>query len=158
MNRSEWETPTPFFEKVNMEFDFTLDACALPHNAKCAAYFAPEHDSLSRCWSGSVWLNPPYGKDIEQWLRKAMNEASRGATVVALIPTRTNAPWWHLYAMKAHEIRFIKSKLAFWLPQENPLGELEKRFLGVPFTGHALLVFRPGIIPTSPVISTYYQR
>jgi site-specific DNA-methyltransferase (adenine-specific) len=155
MERSEWETPVEFFAKVDAEFHFTLDACALSHNAKCVDYIDPSQDALSRRWLGTVWMNPPYGKTIGAWLRKAMDEASRGATVVALVPTRTNPPWWHDYALKAHEIRFIKSKLAFNLPKAE--GDDLKRFLGVPFTGHALLVFRPGEL-CGPTVSTWYQK
>lgn len=72
MNRSEWATPQPFFDRVNAEFGFTLDACALPHNAKVGRYFTPEQNSLEQSWSGEVvWLNPPYGDGIENWLAKA---------------------------------------------------------------------------------------
>ena len=65
-----------------------------------------------------------------------MDSASRGATVVALVPTRTNPPWWHHYVMKAHEIHYVVKKLSFDGPKD-----------GVPFTGHALVVFRPGELP-----------
>lgn len=43
-----WETPQEFFDKLNREFDFTLDACATPENAKCINFYSPEQDGLSR--------------------------------------------------------------------------------------------------------------
>ena len=49
-NCDEWETPPDFFEKLNAEFRFTLDPCALPETAKCPTYFTPDDDGLSRPW------------------------------------------------------------------------------------------------------------
>lgn len=47
-----WATPQDFFDKLNQEFDFTLDVCALPENAKCEKYYSPEIDGLSQQWGG----------------------------------------------------------------------------------------------------------
>jgi phage N-6-adenine-methyltransferase len=142
----KWATPQKFFDKVNAEFGFDVDVCALPETAKCELYFTPEVNGLAQEWKGSVWCNPPYGKTIGAWLRKAYNSASKGATVVCLVPTRTNAPWWHDYAMHAHEIRFVIKKLGFDGPKD-----------GVPFTGHALLIFRPGTGIHNPRVSSWEQ-
>lgn len=143
-----WATRQSFFDKVNREFRFDLDVCALPETTKCLRYFTPDDDGLSKEWTGTVWMNPPYGCDnLERWLRKAMDSASRGATVVALVPTRTNPPWWHLYVMKSHEIHYVVKKLSFDGPKD-----------GVPFTGHALVVFRPGELPhNGPRSFSWYQ-
>lgn len=59
-----WETPQEFFDKLNREFDFTLDACATPENAKCINFYSPEQDGLSMPWNGRVWCNPPYGRQF----------------------------------------------------------------------------------------------
>jgi phage N-6-adenine-methyltransferase len=67
----EWATPQDFFDKWNKEFDFTLDPCATPENAKCARYFTKEQDGLAQSWTGRVWMNPPYGREISKWVRKA---------------------------------------------------------------------------------------
>ena len=60
-----WATPQEFFDTLNEEFQFTLDACALPENAKCSRYFTPLDDGLIQDWGGhTVFCNPPYGKEI----------------------------------------------------------------------------------------------
>ena len=50
-----WETPQAFFDDLNNLFQFTLDACATPENAKCERYFTPEMDGLKQDWDGVVW-------------------------------------------------------------------------------------------------------
>lgn len=60
-NCDEWETPPDFFEKLNAEFRFTLDPCALPETAKCPTYFTPDDDGLSR-----PWIAPGGGRCILQ--------------------------------------------------------------------------------------------
>lgn len=75
-----WCTPRDFFEKLNAEFHFTLDAAATDATALCPDYFTPETDGLARSWatSGAVWCNPPYGREIGKWVKKAHTEALRG--------------------------------------------------------------------------------
>lgn len=67
----EWETPQDFFEKLNEEYHFELDVCATADNAKCERYFTKEQDGLKQEWKGCCWMNPPYGKEIGVWMRKA---------------------------------------------------------------------------------------
>lgn len=107
-----WATPQAFFDKLNAEYGFTLDACASHENAKCQFYFTKEVNGLSRKWSGVVWMNPPYGREIGDWMRKAYESSLSGATVVCLVPARTDTKWWHDYAMKG-EIDFIRGRLKF---------------------------------------------
>lgn len=73
-----WETPQAFFDKLNEEFHFERDVCALPSNAKCAEYFTPEQDGLSQKWTGICWMNPPYGRQIGAWVKKAYEETRGG--------------------------------------------------------------------------------
>lgn len=108
-----WETPQEFFNKLDAEFHFTLDACALPENAKCPVYFTPEQDGLKQPWDGSVWCNPPYGRRISVWIQKASQSAAQGATVVMLLPARTDTSWFHDYIYHKAEIRFIRGRLKF---------------------------------------------
>jgi len=108
-----WATPQDFFGKLNDEFRFTLDVCALPENAKCERYYTPEDDGLSQKWSGVCWMNPPYGRAIGKWVEKAYIAAEEGATVVCLLPARTDTKWWHDYVMRATEIRLVRGRLKF---------------------------------------------
>ena len=106
----QWATPQDFYDKLNEEFGFTVDVCALPENAKCNVYFTPEIDGLKQDWLGVCWCNPPYGRGIGEWIKKASQSE---ATVVCLVPARTDTAWWHDYAMKADDIRFIRGRLKF---------------------------------------------
>ena len=107
-----WATPPETFAALDREFGFTLDVCALPENAKCERYFTPADDGLSRPWEGVCWMNPPYGQTIARWMAKAVESAAAGATVVCLVPARTDTAWWHDYAVKG-EIRFLRGRLKF---------------------------------------------
>lgn len=108
----EWETPQTLFDALHEEFNFETDVCALPGNAKCSHFFTPEVDGLSQNWTGVCWMNPPYGRKIGNWIKKAYESSISGATVVCLIPSRTDTKWWHDYCMKG-EVRFIKGRLKF---------------------------------------------
>ena len=110
-----WATPQAFFDKLNEEWNFNLDCCALPENAKCENYFTPEQDGLKQEWKGTVWMNPPYGREIGKWVEKAYNEAQKGATVVALLPARTDTKWFHewIYMMNGVDVEFVRGRLKF---------------------------------------------
>lgn len=105
-----WETPQAFFDELNLEFGFQTNVCALPENAKCEAFYTPEQDGLSQEWTGVCWCNPPYGRQIGKWVKKA---AESDATVVMLLPARTDTKWFHDYILPNAEIRFIKGRLKF---------------------------------------------
>ena len=107
----EHGTPQRLFDELNEEFRFTVDVCASKELAKCPKYYDKKTNGLLQDWNGeTVWCNPPYGRDIDMWLKKC---ATSHATVVALVPSRTDSRWWHRYAMTAHEIRFICGRLKF---------------------------------------------
>jgi phage N-6-adenine-methyltransferase len=108
-----WATPQDFFDLLNLEFGgFTIDVCATRENAKCIQYFDRDVDGLKQEWHGNVWMNPPYGTEIGRWVKKAYEAAQEGATVVCLLPARTDTRWFHDYC-KRGEIRFVKGRLKF---------------------------------------------
>ncbi|MCL1858162.1 MAG: phage N-6-adenine-methyltransferase [Oscillospiraceae bacterium] len=107
-----WCTPQWLFNELNEEFHFNLDVCATKDNAKCANFFTPEIDGLSQEWHGVCFMNPPYGKEISKWIKKAYESSLKGATVVCLLPARTDTRYFHQYCIKG-EIRFIKGRLKF---------------------------------------------
>jgi len=135
-NSYDWGTPQDLFDDLHAEFAFTLDPCATPETAKCPNFFTPETDGLSQPWSDSVFMNPPYGREIGKWMAKAYAEAQGGATVVCLVPARTDTAWWHDYAMKG-EIRFLRGRLKFTRRTEK--GHL--RHGPAPFPS-AIVIFR----------------
>lgn len=106
------ETPPEIFDPLNAEFGFQRDVCALPHNAKCPVYWTPTEDGLQQEWSGILWMNPPYGRDIGKWVQKAWLAACEGAaTVVCLLPVRSDNEWWK-YVIQG-EVRFIRGRIKF---------------------------------------------
>ncbi len=126
----EWPTPPELFAELDTEFRFTLDVCATAGNAKCARFFDRTANGLAQPWEGVCWMNPPYGRSIGLWVRKAFESAQSGATVVCLIPARTDTAWWHEFVVRADEVRFVRGRLRF--------GEAKA---GAPFPS-AIVVFR----------------
>src|SRR5262245_44614322 len=109
----EWGTPQAFFDQLHAEFHFTLDVAAQEGNAKCPRYFTPAEDGLAQPWEGVCWMNPPYGKTIGLWVAKASESAMQGATVVCLLPVRTDTKWWQRYIVPPVEVRFVPGRLTF---------------------------------------------
>ena len=132
---TEWETPKEFYAKLAHRFNFTLDPCCSEESRKCESYFTEAEDGLSQSWAGhTVFMNPPYGREISKWIKKAYDESRKAnTTVVCLIPSRTDTRYWHEYCMKAHELYFIKGRLKF--------GESKN---SAPFPS-AVVVFKPDL-------------
>ena len=113
-DKNYWETPQEFFELLNTELNFTLDPCSSHANAKCEKHYTVEEDGLSQDWSGEVvFCNPPHGRAIGDWVKKSSEEAEKGATVVLLIPARTDTAYFHDYIYGKAEIRFLRGRLKF---------------------------------------------
>ena len=113
-NRDDWETPQDLFDNLDKEFGFVIDAAASPENAKTDVYFTKEDDGLVQNWTETTWLNPPYGRVISKWLKKAYEESIKNRiTVVVLMAARTDTKYFHDYVMKASEIWFVKGRLRF---------------------------------------------
>ena len=120
-----WETPQWLFDELNKEFKLILDVCATRENTKCKSYFDEEVDGLKQSWqllnNYACWMNPPYGRDIYKWVKKAYEESRKGVTVVCLLPSRTDTRYFHNYIWdkESHQpkpgvkIRFLKGRLKF---------------------------------------------
>lgn len=86
-----WATPQSFFDKVNDEFNFETDVCASDSNHKCEHYFTEETDGLSQEWSGTCWMNPPYGREIGKWMKKAYESTIKdGGGICCLLSSSKN--------------------------------------------------------------------
>ena len=125
-NKTDWETPQWLFDKLDKEFNFDLDVCADMDNTKCFNFFGERNlfenefkylDCFNIDWSEfkkhALWMNPPYGRQIGKFIKKAYEESLKGCTVVCLLPARTDTRWWWNYCLKAYEIRFLKGRLKF---------------------------------------------
>ncbi len=111
--RQNWATPRDLFAALDSEFRFDLDAAAEPHNALCRRYYSADDDGLAQPWHGTVFCNPPYGRNLAAWVRKAIEAAHDGATVILLVPARTDTAWFHMLVDAGAEIRFLKGRLRF---------------------------------------------
>ena len=109
------ETPKYLFDKISSIFNFSLDACALPENTKCESYYTPKDDGLSKPWRGGVWCNPPYGREISSWVKKAYEESQKeyNSFVLMLLPARTDTKWWWNWVQGKATLFFIKGKVKF---------------------------------------------
>lgn len=110
-----WCTPKDFFEQLNAEFNFELDAAATEKTSKCEKYYTPIENGLVQDWNigGAVFCNPPYGREIGKWVKKAFEESKNGVQIVLLIPARTDTSYFHDYIYGKAEIRFLRGRLRF---------------------------------------------
>ena len=115
--KEDWETPQLFFDELNKKYKFNWDLASSDANAKCANHFTVGDDSLSHDWSaleGNLWLNPPYGRDLKRWVKKAYESSlNREGVLVMLIPSRTDTSYWHDYIFDKAQIKFIRGRLKF---------------------------------------------
>ena len=111
----EWETPQDLFEKYNTIYHFQLDAAATKENTKCKDFFTKEDNALVQNWSKyqTVWLNPPYGRKIGFFIKKAYEESLKDVTIVCLIPARTDTKYFHDYCLKYGKVEFLRGRLRF---------------------------------------------
>ncbi len=136
----EWPTPQGFFDALDDEFGFTLDPCSSDENRKCEKHFTIKENGLAQSWRDeTVFMNPPYGKEIGKWMAKAYGESKNGATIVCLVPARTDTSWWHDHAMQG-EIRFVRGRLKF-----------EGATSSAPFPS-AVVIFRPSDPVSVPLL------
>ena len=113
-NGRHWMTPPEVFDPLDEEFNFTLDPCATPQSAKCALFFTEAQNGLEQSWQEHrVFMNPPYGREVYAWTKKAREEAARGALVVGLLPASTDLAWWHEDVIGHAEIRYIRGRVRF---------------------------------------------
>ena len=116
--RQDWPTPDDLFSQINNEFGFTLDVAASAENAKCTNFIDKDADAMVVDWGRNVcWLNPPYGASgkytLKRWVERAQEQANKGATVVMLIPARTNTEWFHTICLAKCEVRFLRGRPKF---------------------------------------------
>jgi site-specific DNA-methyltransferase (adenine-specific) len=116
--QERWCTPPEIFDPLMAEFDFDLDAAADSKTTRCLRHL---HDSLLIDWPGDrIWLNPPYGRKLEPFVRKAFEQAQQGKIIVALIPFRCRAAWWHECVIgKAPEVRCFRKRIRFLRPDQT---------------------------------------
>lgn len=116
MSTDRWVTPPEIFDPLHEEFDFDLDAAADEETARLPRYL---RDALTLDeWPGErIWLNPPYGAKLEPFVRAAARQADLKKLIVALIPFRCQAAWWHESVIgRAIQVRCIRKRVRFLRP------------------------------------------
>lgn len=110
-NKEDWETPQDFYDQLNAKYHFEWDLAASDDNAKCSCYFTRDDNSLEQDWeglSGNLFLNPPYGRELKLWVKKAATTGLKDKQkLVMLIPSRTDTSYWHDYVFNHAEIKFF---------------------------------------------------
>jgi phage N-6-adenine-methyltransferase len=141
-----WRTPPELYDRLDREFSFSLDAAALEGSKLAPLWYGPNHtdetrrDALNVSWEGATtFLNPPYGRTVGDWIRKAHKESRRGSTVVVLVMACTETRWFREIAWKADELRFIQGRVKFLRGDGTPAAASPK--------GSVLIVFRPNVPP-----------
>jgi site-specific DNA-methyltransferase (adenine-specific) len=137
-----WRTPKPLFDRLHREFGFELDAAALKHTALLDSYYGPDHLNAGRTdalaledWEGqTIFVNPPYGRKVGDWVKKGWEESLKGKTVVMLVMACTDTIWWHNWAWQADQIRLMKGRVPFRREDGSKASSAPK--------GSAILVFR----------------
>jgi len=138
---NEWRTPPAFFKALDQEFGFDLDAAATEHNALCQRFISYSQNSLATDWHAigstkpTVWLNPPYGRQVGKWIAKAILEASLGCAVVVLTMACTDTRWFKQAWEAASEVRLVSGRLSFLTVDGKKAGTAPK--------GSAVFVFKP---------------
>jgi len=119
----DWGTPRPLYDKLSEMFGpFDMDPCTSKDNPLgTPIFYTKETDGLKQTWGlgdydhpTKVFMNPPYGRKVGEWIYKAWHASLFGrAIVVCLLPSRTDTQWWHNLVMSADSLYFIKGRLTF---------------------------------------------
>ena len=119
----DYSTPLSLFNPLAEEFNLKIDVCVTSENAKLDTYWTIDDDALKQDWVGNCWMNPPFSRHLNKWVKKAWQDSKKfGGTKVCLVPVRSNTKWWG-EIIKDAEIRFIIGEVNFneaerglWLP------------------------------------------
>jgi phage N-6-adenine-methyltransferase len=111
---NEWETPLSFYSEQDVKYHFTLDPCCTNDNHLCSKYYTKEDNGLLHTWKGErVFVNPPYGREIGKWVKKAYEESLEGTLIMLFIPSRTDTKWFHDFILGKADVNFLKGRFKF---------------------------------------------
>jgi len=114
---SEWYTPPEIIKRVVAVLnEIDLDPCSNnteSPNVSAHQYFTQADDGLSRPWHGRVYMNPPYGREIIEWVKHLCSEYDEGRVqeALCLVPSRTDTEWFR--RLKKHPRCFVWGRLHF---------------------------------------------
>jgi hypothetical protein len=98
-----------------------LDPCTEPDNPTGAArFYSLPVDGVTQPWyAESIFVNPPYGKAREPWVRRCIQAGALGQSVVLLIPAHTDTRIFQEALRTAMEVVFIKGRVKFGILRPN---------------------------------------
>lgn len=109
-----WLTPMPLIKAMG---EFDLDPCGYLEHQTANHVMCWPTDGLKEPWCGRVWLNPPYGAGIRDWLWKLCKH--RCGT--ALVPARTETKWFQEAVKQCNAALFIEKRISFLTPVGKPV-------------------------------------
>lgn len=113
-----WGTPPELYNDLNeLHGPFKLDAATNKYNSlETPYYYTEKENGLLQNWMNPTYVNPPYGRKLGEWIKKAYVESVLGNKVVMLIPARTDTKWFHqyIYNRPKVEVMFLKGRLKMW--------------------------------------------
>lgn len=121
---TDWQTPKILWDKIK-EVGFNVDAAANSTNHLCSCWYGPgssigEDALVIEQWLSPAWCNPPYGRDIEQWLDKFIEQAGLGVQIIALLPARVETRWWFEKVVEQKcDIFFLVGRVPFVDPNRT---------------------------------------
>ncbi len=118
-----WTTPSALLERLYVVVDgaFGLDPCSPVRRGpqapvKAKLRYVEADDALSLPWkAATVFMNPPYGRQLRLWVAKAHAEAASGraGTVFGLLPARPDTGWWHEHVAGQADVWLLRGRLSF---------------------------------------------
>lgn len=113
---SEWTTPQLIIDKtIQLLGEIDLDPCSNPDfpNVPAKNHFRKEDDAFSKEWYGKIYMNPPYGSEIKNWINYLCEQYEKNNVkkAIALTPSRTDTRWFR--KLKNHPRCFIWGRLKF---------------------------------------------
>lgn len=109
-----WLTPLPIVQSLGR---FDVDPCAFPGHQTADELICLPDDGLRERWLGRVWLNPPYGRGIDEWIHRLYQHGNG----IALVPARTDTEWFQAAILKADGALFVKKRIPFLRPDGTPV-------------------------------------
>jgi ParB family chromosome partitioning protein len=139
---NEWYTPPEFIEAardVMGSIDLDPASCETAQaNVKAKRFYTIDDDGLAKKWSGNVWLNPPYSKEvIGQFATKIVAESGRIQQAIVLVNNATDTAWFHELASVASAVCFLRGRVKFLDQTGKPAN--------TPVQGQAVLYVGPNV-------------
>lgn len=126
----EYGTPLELFNKLNNIFEFKLDPCTTKDNPLGTEhYFTKEMNGLTKTWQWNTFVNPPFGRNVLDWILKMKEEAKLYPDnyYCMLLPARTDTAWFQDHVCMNDTIDsivyFLRGRLKFVNPVLNAKGE-----------------------------------